>query len=73
MVIFIYLLLDVFFDAAQIGYVFRLSLSHEFEQFETLHMCAARKYMDRSGTQTRYFRALSQPRYKGAIPEPQYE
>ena len=33
----------------------RLSLlSHKFEQFESLHMCAPRKDIGRSGTRTQY-------------------
>ena len=44
----------------------RLILSHEFEQFGSLHMCAPRKYIGRSGTRTRHPRALSQPRYQWA-------
>ena len=47
--LFIYFL-DVFLDAAPIGYAFQLSLSHEIEQFRSLHMCAPRKYSGRSGT-----------------------
>ena len=49
----------------------RLSLlSHEFEQFGSLHMCAPRKDIGRSGTQTRYPQTLSQPRYQCAILTP---
>ena len=40
--------------------------SHEFGQFASLHMRAPRKYIGRSGTRTRYPRALSQPRYQWA-------
>ena len=42
----------------------RLSLSHDFEQLGPLHMCTPRKDIGRSGTRTRYPRALSQPRYQ---------
>ena len=43
----------------------RLSLlSHEFEQFKSLHMCAPRKDIGRSVTRTRYPRAPGQPRYQ---------
>ena len=38
--IILFLFLNVFLDAARIGYTFWLSLSHEFEQFGSLHMCA---------------------------------
>ena len=41
-------------------------LSHEFEQFGSLHMCmcAPRKDIGRSGTRTRYPQSPSQPRYQ---------
>ena len=42
----------------------RLSLSHEFEQFGSLHICASIKHIGRRGILTRYPRALSQPRYQ---------
>ena len=41
----------------------RLSLSHDFEQFGSLHMCAPREDIGRSGIRARYPRTLSQPRY----------
>ena len=60
------ILIKMFFDAAQIGYnvTFRLSLSHEFEHFGSLFIRAPRKDIGRSGTRTRYARALSEPRYQ---------
>ena len=39
-------------------------LSHEFEQFGSLHMCAPKKDIGRSGTRTRYSQSPSQPRYQ---------
>ena len=51
----------------------RLSLlSHEFEQFRSLHMCAPRKHIGRSGTRTRYPQAPRQPRYQWAILTPRH-
>ena len=40
-------------DAARVGYTFRLSLSHEFQQFCSQNMCASRKDIGHSGTRTR--------------------
>ena len=34
-------------------YVSFIMNSHEFEQFGSLHMCAPKKYIGRSGTRTR--------------------
>ena len=48
-----------FLGGAQIGFTFPLSISHEFEQFGSLHMCAPRKYICCSRTQTWYPRAES--------------
>ena len=52
----IWVILFIYFmssDAAQIGYTFQLSLSHEFEHFVSLPMCAPRKYSGRSAIRTR--------------------
>ena len=57
----------MFFDTVRMGYTFRLSLSHESEQFGSLHMCASRKDICQSGSRIWYPRALSQPRYQWSI------
>ena len=49
------------------GILFQLSLSHELEQFGSLHMRALIKYIGRSGIRTRHPCALGQPRYKWVI------
>ena len=46
--------LCVFLSGANRLYVRLSLLSHEFEQFGSLHMCALRIYIGRSGTRTRY-------------------
>ena len=69
---FFYLLIVCFFWCGAKRLHFRLSLSHEFELFRSLHMCASRKDNGGSGTETRYPRALSQPRYQWAILPPHY-
>ena len=46
---FIYFIVVYVFNAAQIGYLFRSSLSYEFEQFGLLYMCAPMKDIGRSG------------------------
>ena len=64
-IILFYYRVYVLLDAARIVYMSRwLSLSHNYEMFESQHMCAPRNYIGRSGTRTRYPRALSQPRYQ---------
>ena len=60
-ILILYFFLYVFLCGANRLYV---RLSHEFEQFGSLHMCAPRKDVGRSGIRTRYPRALSQPRYQ---------
>ena len=56
---------DMFVIAVRISHTFR-SLSHEFKQSGSLHMCAPSADIGRSGIRTRYPRALSQPSYQWA-------
>ena len=62
-ILFLYFFCTFFLCGANRLYV-RLSLSHDFEQFGSMHMCALRKDIGCSGIQTQYPRTLSQPRYQ---------
>ena len=53
-----------FFYAARIGYTFRLSLSHEFEQFGSLHCVHQVKISAAAGLEPGTPRSLIEPRYQ---------